>query len=213
MNQIPDPNTKQNGNGKQIFVGFLFLLLPVILYSYVGIGATLKCQNQICELERKGFFHRSQTSFSISDILRIGYNSDGASLVRTGPSSIGVSGTDLEIHFKNGTSTRVFGTPIGYQFGNLDFRELDALVSQPNKISIELSSYSFGGKLLFIGPTMVFIGYILILMQLVRPVTADLLPAVLQKNRIYNLFVFLTSFSFVIVLYSLLWHLGKSKLI
>lgn len=213
MNAIIEPNKKPNGNGKQIVVGILFLILPVILFAYVGVGANLKCQNQICELNRNGFFHKSQSSFSISEILRIGYNTDGASYVRTGASSIGVSGSDLEIHFKNGTSILVFGTPIGYQFGNLDYRELDALVSNPNGNSIELSSYSFGGKLLFIGPTMAFIGYILILLQLVRPVTADLLPSVLQKNRIYNLIVFSSSLGFVIVLYYWLWNLGRSKLI
>lgn len=60
---------------------------------------------------------------------------------------------------------------------------------------------------------MAFIGYILILLQLVRPVTVDLLPSVLQKNRIYNLIVFSASLGFVIVLYYWLWNLGKSKLI
>ncbi|TGM05039.1 hypothetical protein [Leptospira jelokensis] len=213
MNPIPEPINTQSWNGKQFFVGILFLILPVILFAYVGVGATLKCQNESCELERKGFFQSSKVSFLTSDILRIGYNSEGASLVRTGASSVGVSGTDLEIHFQNGTSILVFGTPIGYQFGNLDYRELDVLASHPKGDPIVLSSYSFGGKLLFIGPTMAFIGYILILMQFVRPVTADLLPTDLQKNRIYNLVVFLSSLSFVIVLYFLLWNLGKSKLI
>lgn len=134
MNAIIEPNKKLNGNGKQIVVGILFLILPVILFMYVGVGATLKCQNQICELNRDGFFHKSQSSFSTSEILRIGYNTDGASYVRTGASSIGVSGSDLEIHLKNGTSILVFGTPIGYQFGNLDYRELDALVSNQMEI-------------------------------------------------------------------------------
>lgn len=74
-------------------------------------------------------------------------------------------------------------------------------------------SYSFGGKLLFIGPTMAFIGYILILISFVRPVGPDLNKETLSENRLYNLLVFVGSFSFVTFTYIFLWIWAKSYLI
>ena len=211
-----DLNSKTESGNRQWMrplVGVLLMLLPILFFYLNGVGATILCSKNHCQLDRKSFFGGSHDEFFISEILRIGYNSEGASQIRTGPSSYGDSGSDLEIHLNDGSSLRVFGTPVGYSFGNLEFRSLDSLRTNPIDQEIHLESYSYGGKLLFIGPTMGFIGYILILIGLVRPVTPDIESNRLQKNRIYNLSLFSFTLTIVIFSYYILLNLGKSYLL
>lgn len=198
---------------KQTIVGFLFLIFPIFLFYFSGTGARLDCDPKECILIRKQFTQSSEDRFNPREIERIGYNYQGAGRQRTGVSSSGFSGSDLEIHLRNGKNILIFGTPVGYQFGSLDFRSLDSLREIGAVSSLTLASYSFGGKLLFIGPTLAAIGYILILVSLVRPVSPDLDPKVLGKNRIYNLILFVGTLSIVTFLYLWLWNWAKSYLI
>ncbi|TGK78840.1 hypothetical protein EHQ31_10305 [Leptospira montravelensis] len=210
---LAENKMKKSFLSKQTIVGFLFLLFPIFLFYFSGIGARLICDAKECVLIRKQFTHSSEDRFNPREIDRIGYNYQGAGRQRTGVSSIGFSGSDLEIHLQGGKNILIFGTPVGYQFGDLDFRSLDSLRETGNVSSLTLRSYSFGGKLLFIGPTLVAIGYILILVSFVRPVSPDLDPKVLSKNRLYNLILFAGSLSIVTFLYLFLWKCAKSYLI
>ncbi|MCW7482389.1 hypothetical protein [Leptospira kanakyensis] len=198
---------------KQTLVGFLLLILPIVLFYFSGVGARLSCDPRECTIIRKQFTESSEDRLIPTEIERIGYNYQGAGRQKTGVSSSGFSGSDLEIHLKNGKNILIFGTPVGYQFGNLDFRSLDSLRETGKLSSASLASYSFGGKLLFIGPTLAAIGYVLILISFVRPVSPDLDPKLLGKNRILNLILFVTTLSIVTFTYLMLWNWAKSYLI
>jgi hypothetical protein len=192
MNEaINNSEIKNDQTGiKQKILGPVFTLVALAVLFFNSDGVTLQCHEDNCSVNRQGALSQSQESFPWSMVESVRITEEGAGTRRTGPTSRGADGDDLELHLKGNRRVKMFGSPVAWKFGTLDRIYLQNLIDLGEPPIEGLYGYSLGGLALFFSFTMGSIGMLFFLLPLVRHFHADMNEIEIQTTRLYNLKVF-----------------------
>jgi len=192
MNEsIKNSEIKNDPTGiKQKILGPVFTLVALVVLFFNSHGVTLQCHEDNCSVKRQGALSQSQESFPWSMVESVRITEEGAGTRRTGPTSRGADGDDLELHLKGNRRVKMFGFAVSWKFGTLDRIFLQNQIDSGKPPIEGLYGYSLGGLALFFSFTMGSIGMLFFLLPLVRHFHADMNEIEIQTTRLYNLKVF-----------------------
>jgi len=205
MNEsIKNSEIKNDPTGiKQKILGPVFTLVALVVLFFNSHGVTLQCHEDNCSVKRQGALSQSQESFPWSMVESVRITEEGAGTRRTGPTSRGADGDDLELHLKGNRRVKMFGFAVSWKFGTLDRIFLQNQIDSGKPPIEGLYGYSLGGLAVFFSFTMGSIGMLFFLLPLVRYFHANMNEIEIQKTKLYNLKVF-----FLLLLAGLLfWRL------
>ncbi len=171
---------------KQIGAGLVFTLLSIGVLFFSGNGALLQCDTSgICTLERRDIRGKTREEFRWAEVRGITTVDvvQGSSTARRGSAS-----SNIALQLAGNRTVRIFASNVGWNLGNLDYRDLAAQVNAapPRR----LASLSPGGAAPFVSLAVGCIGFLALALARIVPITSDLAPEALAEARRTNLRVF-----------------------
>lgn len=185
---------------KMLLVGCLFTLIGLTSFIASARGVNLQCDERQCEIHRRSLWSASSDSFLWDEISRIGLTV-GERTISASSFNRGVVGVDITLTRLDGTVIPLFGRPVGYYHGPLDYTPLNNMLDQTGSRQKDLHAYSLGGHSYFIAPTIGLIGFFLVLFSVVRPIETGMQEAELSTARRWNL----VWFGGLLVAFILVW--------
>lgn len=192
-----------------IFIGLLLTIAGLSIFILSSRGVSLLCKDDNCELKRHSIFDYSSEKFRWSEVSRVGMVSGGSIKSGGDSSRRGVLSIDLTLDRFDGSRILVFGKPVGYFHGQIDYTSLDNMRLHKSPPKQELSAYSLGGFSYFLAPTFGVIGWFLVLFALVKSIYPNMPTSELSIARKWNLLIF----SVLTIGFSLVWILFIRSLI